>query len=154
MLIQRWVKLLLGKDADNHLILYFTLYGEAIQPSYFANLCSSKTWLTITAYILMLRPSSIFLSLFLRKWAPTSSNTESLPNAGQWIGYIERVLILTFILIGCFEGIGFLLAAKSVFRFGEMSKAKDIRSTEYMLIGTFASFAIATLTGVAVLHLY
>ena len=75
------------------------------------------------AYIFMLKPSSIFLSLFLDKWTPASPNTQSLPNAGQWIGYIERILILTFVLIGSIEGAGFLLAAKSVFRFGELNKA-------------------------------
>ena len=102
----------------------------------------------------MLRPSSIFLGLFLKKWAPASTNTQSLPNAGQWIGYIERILILTFVLVGSFEGVGFLLAAKSVFRFGELNKAKEIRTTEYVLIGTFASFTIAILTGIALSRIF
>ena len=106
------------------------------------------------AYLLMLRPSSIFLNLFLNKWTPTSPNTQSLPNAGQWIGYIERILILTFVLVGSFEGVGFLLAAKSVFRFGELNKAKEIRTTEYVLIGTFASFTIAILTGIAITRFF
>ena len=76
--------------------------------------------------------------------------TQSLPNAGKWIGYIERVFILTFVFVGSFEEIGFLLPAKSVFRFGELSKAKEIRTTEYVLIGTLASFTIAILTGIVV----
>jgi len=101
----------------------------------------------------MLKPSSILLGLFLTKWAPMQSNAQSLPNAGQWIGYIERILILTFVLIGSIEGVGFLLAAKSVFRFGELNKAEEIRTTEYVLIGTLASFAIATLTGIAISHM-
>ena len=117
------------------------------------SVCSTNVWIIGMAYILMLKPSSILLSLFLDKWTPTSSNTQSLPNAGQWIGYIERVLILTFVLIGSIEGVGFLLAAKSVFRFGELNKAKEIRTTEYVLIGTLASFTIAILTGIAVSHL-
>lgn len=70
-----------------------------------------------------------------------------MPNAGKWIGYLERILILTFILTSNIEGIGFLLAAKSVFRFGELNKTKDIKITEYVLIGTFASFTIAILLG-------
>ena len=104
--------------------------------------------------LLMLRPSSIFLNLFLNKWTPTSPNTQSLPNAGQWIGYIERILILTFVLVNSFEGVGFLLAAKSVFRFGELSKAKEIRTTEYVLIGTFESFTIAIVPGIAIQRLF
>ena len=101
------------------------------------------------AYILMLRPSSILLNLFLDKWTQSLINMQSLPNAGLWIGYIERILILTFVLVGSFEGVGFLLAAKSVFRFGELNKTKEIRTTEYVLIGTFASFTIAIITGIA-----
>lgn len=135
-------------------ILWFILYGDGTVLSYIENHCSANVWLTVVAYILMLRPSSILLGLFLNKWTPVSSNTQSLPNAGQWIGYIERIMILTFVLVGSFEGVGFLLAAKSVFRFGELNKAKEIRTTEYVLIGTFSSFTIAILTGIAIRSLF
>ena len=133
--------------------LWYILFGERTGLVCFENLCSVNIWVAIMAYVLMLKPSSIFLSLFLDKWTPDSPNTQSLPNAGQWIGYIERILILTFVLIGSIEGVGFLLAAKSVFRFGELNKAKEIRTTEYVLIGTLASFTIVILTGIAVSHL-
>lgn len=134
--------------------LWYIIYGDNTVVECVVNLYSDKMWMIIMAYILMLKPSSILLSLFLDKWNPASPNTQSLPNAGQWIGYIERILILTFILIGSIEGVGFLLAAKSVFRFGELNKAKEIRTTEYVLIGTLASFTIAILTGVAVAQLF
>lgn len=117
-------------------------------------LSSVRLWAVALAYILMLKPSSILLGMFLDKWAPSSPNAQSLPDAGKWIGYTERVLILTFVLIGSFEGVGFLLAAKSVFRFGELNKAKEIRTTEYVLIGTLASFTIAILIGIAVSRLF
>jgi hypothetical protein len=129
------------------------LFGEKSEWIFLEDLYSVNVWAIITAYLFILKPSSIFLSLFLDKWTPASPNIQSLPNAGQWIGYIERVLILTFVLIGSFEGVGFLLAAKSVFRFGELNKAKEIRTTEYVLIGTLASFAIAILIGIAVSYL-
>lgn len=64
--------------------------------------------------------------------------------------YLERILILTFIFTGNIEGVGFLLAAKSVFRFGELNRAKDIKTTEYVLIGTFTSFTIAIMLGFGV----
>ncbi len=134
-------------------ILWFMLYGTTTKLFYFGSIDSPEIWLVAMAYILMLKPSSILLNRFLGKWTPTSSNSQSLPNAGQWIGYIERILILTFVLAGSFEGVGFLLAAKSVFRFGELNKAKEIRTTEYVLIGTFASFTIAILTGIAITRL-
>jgi hypothetical protein len=135
-------------------VLWLSLYGEEIELSYFNNLCSVKVWLIVMGYMLMLRPSSILLGKFLRQWTPSSSNSQSLPKAGQWIGYIERILILTFVFVGSFEGIGFLLAAKSVFRFGELNKAKEIQTTEYVLIGTLASFTIAILTGLAITRLF
>lgn len=134
-------------------VVWTVFYGTDVDYSFLKDVVTTKAWLTIMAYILMLRPSSIFLGLFLKKWTPASTNTQSLPNAGQWIGYIERILILTFVLVGSFEGVGFLLAAKSVFRFGELNKAKEIRTTEYVLIGTFASFTIAILTGIALSRL-
>lgn len=68
---------------------------------------------------------------------------QGLPHAGEWIGYIERVLILTFVITGNVEAVGFLLAAKSVFRFGDLNKAKEIKTTEYVLLGTLVSFTIA-----------
>lgn len=54
-------------------------------------------------------------------------------------------------LVGCMEGIGFLHAAKSVFRFGELTKAKEVKITEYVLIGTLSSFTIAILIGAVAL---
>ncbi|MGL5562611.1 MAG: DUF3307 domain-containing protein, partial [Tannerellaceae bacterium] len=86
-------------------------------------------------------------SLFTRRWRSEETGSETLKNAGKWIGYLERFLIVVFISIGRFEAIGFLLAAKSIFRFGELNKAKDIKITEYVLIGTLASFTIAIVVG-------
>ena len=86
--------------------------------------------------------------MFLAKWTPANNEKNSLPNAGAWIGYLERTLILTFILIGCIEGVGFLLAAKSIFRFGELTKAREVKFTEYVMIGTLSSFTIAIILGI------
>jgi hypothetical protein len=115
-----------------------------------------RVWAVVIAYLLLLKPTSVLLSLFINRWMPKGSEDnslqeakeQSLPKAGQWIGYLERILILTFMLIGCLEGIGFLLAAKSIFRFGELNKAGEVRITEYVLIGTLASFTVAILVGV------
>jgi hypothetical protein len=58
--------------------------------------------------------------------------------------------VFCFILIGHFEAIGFLLAAKSIFRFGDLKEAKDRKLTEYVLIGTLLSFGVALLIGLLV----
>lgn len=136
-------------------ILWLFLYGNSafVLEWIRAYLDNIHLWYMITAYLLLLKPTSIFLNLFIKRWTPKENGTQSLPNAGKWIGYLERVLILTFIFTNNIEGIGFLLTAKSIFRFGELNKAKDIKTTEYVLIGTFASFAIAILIGFIILKL-
>lgn len=114
-----------------------------------AKILSANFWLITTTYIAVLCPTSVLIKSFIEyeKWLPADASLKGLPNAGKWIGYLERILILTFVFTSNIEGVGFLLAAKSVFRFGELSKAKDIKTTEYVLIGTFTSFTIAILLG-------
>lgn len=110
---------------------------------------SLSGWIIFTSFLAILKPSSILIKLFMEyhKWIPNIPSLQGLPNAGKWIGYLERILILTFIFTHNIEGIGFLLAAKSIFRFGELNQSKDIKVTEYVLIGTFLSFTIAIMTG-------
>lgn len=130
-----WYLMFVSKSADFSNIIFCQFLED------------SRFWTVLIAYAVVIQPASIFLSLFVRKWTPTDIQDKSLPKAGKWIGYMERILILTFIFAGCIEGVGFLLAAKSIFRFGELNKPSEIKTTEYVLIGTFASFAIALLTG-------
>lgn len=114
------------------------------------HLANTSLWAIIIAYVIVLKPTSILVMLFTHRWSDAIKNeSTSLPDAGKWIGYLERVLIVTFILVGHWEGVGFLLAAKSIFRYGSLSKAKEIKTTEYVLVGTFASFTIAILVGIA-----
>ena len=54
------------------------------------------------------------------------------------------------VLGGHLQVVGFLLAGKSIFRFGDLTRAKDRKLTEYILIGTFLSFLIAIITGIIV----
>ncbi len=66
---------------------------------------------------------------------------ESLPKGGRLIGRLERAMILMLVMAGRVEGIGFLIAAKSVLRFNELARGDDRRISEYVIIGTLASFA-------------
>lgn len=137
-------------------VLWLSLFdheGEFYQEFFKTEWNSLNIWVVVIAYLSVVKPTSVFLSLFIKKWTFSETVEKSLPNAGKWIGYFERILILTFILTGSAEGIGFLLAAKSIFRFGELSKAQEIQTTEYVLIGTFASFTIAVLIGFGVLQI-
>lgn len=62
-------------------------------------------------------------------------------NIGGKIGNAERLLIFVFILAGCYEAIGFLLAAKSILRFNESKQDKEY--AEYVLYGTLLSVLCA-----------
>ena len=45
------------------------------------------------------------------------------------------------------SGVGFLLAAKSVFRFGDLKEKNDHKMTEYVMIGTLLSVTITLFIG-------
>lgn len=72
---------------------------------------------------------------------------QGLAGAGRLIGQLERALIFMFVLAGQPAAIGFLIAAKSVFRFGEVSDPKNRKDAEYIIIGTLLSFALGTMVG-------
>jgi hypothetical protein len=64
---------------------------------------------------------------------------------GKTIGYLERGLIFLFILMDYPNGIGFLIAAKSVLRFGEVKDQANRLLAEYIIIGTFMSYGYGIL---------
>lgn len=82
-----------------------------------------------------------------------TAQENGLFKAGAWIGVLERLLILTFIISNHWEAVGFLLAAKSVFRFGDLRNSKEVHLTEYILIGTLMSFGFAIMAGILVNYL-
>ncbi len=63
---------------------------------------------------------------------------------GRVIGYLERGLITLFVLVGYPAGIGFLIAAKSIFRFGELTDSSRRWQAEYIIIGTLLSILFGT----------
>lgn len=109
----------------------------------------------IMAVLFLTMPASVFIRILLSAWTPvpeTSGNiqTESLSSAGKYIGILERLLVFTFIMVNHWEGVGFMVAAKSVFRFSDLAQAKQRKLTEYVLIGTLLSFGMAVLTGILI----
>ncbi|WP_313134300.1 DUF3307 domain-containing protein [Anaerocolumna sp.] len=57
--------------------------------------------------------------------------------AGQYIGFLERLLIAIFLSIGQYASIGFIMTAKSIARYDKISKSQEF--AEYYLVGTLAS---------------
>lgn len=68
-----------------------------------------------------------------------------LKRAGAIIGVLERLLVLTLVLLGQYAAIALIFAAKSIARFEEL---KDREFAEYYLIGTLSSILFAMLVGI------
>ncbi|MDC9522832.1 DUF3307 domain-containing protein [Pseudoalteromonas sp. Angola-31] len=109
-----------------------------------------KVLWVVCGYLIILSPSAVFIRMMLERLTANFSSEGSLPLAGQSIGMIERVLMLSFILLDQFAGLGFLLAAKSVFRFGDLSASKDKKLTEYVMLGTLLSVSVTLFVGLGV----
>ena len=133
---------------------------------FFATDGCNKYWLVAISYLLVLKPSGLLIAMFTKRWQDAIHKNDdsrqktatgadgqpktdgSLAQAGAWIGYCERVIALSFILMHNLQGIGFLLAAKSIFRFGNLKEGKETKMTEYVLLGSLLSMAIATIVGI------
>ncbi len=116
----------------------------------FITLFSNQTSLVVfLAYLFVIWPTMIIVNLATKRWQNQIKEGvgPSLPNAGKWIGILERVLVLTFVLTAQFQAIGFLIAAKSILRISVKSEDSARLLSEYVLIGTFISFTIAILIG-------
>ncbi|MFW6205727.1 MAG: DUF3307 domain-containing protein [Gemmatimonadota bacterium] len=104
----------------------------------------------VSGWVVAAPATGSFLYLFLDRFEAELSPEQragGLPRGGYWIGLAERTLIYVFLLIGEPAGIGFLAAAKSVFRLGEVKEASQRSLAEYILIGTLLSFGLAMVIG-------
>lgn len=118
-------------------------------------LFETKILLTILIYTFNIFPAGQFVGLATKKWRQelepeNEAKRDSLAEAGIWIGRLERVLVLTFVILKQFEAIGFLIAAKSILRFSDKSANEPRKQTEYVLIGTLISFSIALFSGLII----
>lgn len=73
---------------------------------------------------------------------------DGLKNGGRYIGWLERALVLLLVMMGQPSGVGFLVAAKSILRFGDIKDGHQRKVAEYVIIGTFLSFGWAMLIAV------
>jgi hypothetical protein len=85
-----------------------------------------------------------------------ADDIQGLDNGGAYIGFLERALVMLLILMDQPAGVGFLITAKSILRFGDVKDSSQRKLTEYIIIGTFMSFGwgllIAVLTQMGIRH--
>ncbi len=100
--------------------------------------------LVIAGGLLLTLPANYAVRLTLSRVRGVRIPAE--PGAGRWIGGMERLLIYILVLMGEPGAAGFVVAAKSLLRFPEITSSAGRLSPEYVLVGSLASWLI----GVAV----
>jgi hypothetical protein len=68
----------------------------------------------------------------------------TIQRTGNYIGILERMLILTFVLNNSLTAVAFIFTAKSIARFNELNNREF---AEYYLVGTLSSTALAICGG-------
>ena len=127
--------------------LWYIFFKPELQfASWYEN---TSVWVYTAAILFITFVSGILIRQLMDKWINElkDKNNESLSDAGTYIGILERLFVFFFVVTGNWECIGFILAAKSVFRFGDLKESKNRKLTEYILIGTLLSFGIAIAIG-------
>lgn len=143
-------------DQIAHIIILFFVANQYVPqnhlPIQYINILDNISFpMFLFAILCCLKPTNILIRLILERYKiGETKSCESIKNAGALIGGLERVLTLTFVLIGQYEAVGFIIAAKSLLRFKDTDTAK----TEYVLAGTLLSFGIATFCGLAVKYVF
>ena len=118
---------------------------------------SQKLYLFLCVYTAVIFGGGYFLQkvtqYFMGQIDPSLMQSKpGLRNAGKYIGWLERSLVMTFIVAGYPEGIGLLLAAKALARYPEIKSDEKLHFAEYFLIGTLTSVSIALLAGFVLLR--
>ena len=136
-------------DQVLHIVILYSCAYYGNLSEYTFTLIERLDWQLITAIVFVTFPSAIIMNKLLEPMAEQIAfDHKSLPNAGKYIGILERLFVLIFIYLGRWEAIGLLITAKSVFRFNDLKETNNRKLTEYILIGTLLSFGIAIITGI------
>lgn len=115
---------------------------------------SQDFWTVVVAYAIVFWPCNVLVAGLMENWSKQDSlSSDGLESAGKWIGRLERILVVTFVLLNRFEAVGFLIAAKSVLRIGSVTGHNDRKRAEYILVGTMLSLTLAIAVGLVAARL-
>jgi hypothetical protein len=92
-----------------------------------------------------------FMTRPLLKDLQAGESQAQLGSAGMYIGWLERFLVMTALILHSPATAGLILAAKSIARYPEFKREQF---AEYFLIGTLLSISAATLGGVMLLKAF
>lgn len=112
----------------------------------------SASFVVVSGYVLNGNGAAALIKLFLSRFPIVEQANKDNPQTdiqqmGRTIGILERMLVLSLVILGQWQGVGWVFAGKTVARFREL----DNRAfSEYYLIGTLSSLLFAAATGSAV----
>jgi hypothetical protein len=127
--------------------------------SYLQNIRLEQDRILLVAviYVVVIFCGGYFIRFLIRPlWKekpgePTEEHDEVV-NAGLYIGWLERFLVLTAVFLQSPGTVGLILAAKSIARYPELKSPG--RFVEYFLIGTLLSISIAIVGGIILLKVF
>ncbi len=114
----------------------------------------SKFLLWLSGAFLSIQVGGFWVGKAVASFQESLTSSSGLPNAGRLIGQLERALIFILVLAGQTQGVGFLVTAKSILRFGEVKESGQQKDAEYIIIGTLMSFGWALAVAYGVKYLW
>lgn len=141
---------------DIHINPLADTIGSFIGSNYpiFVHLTKQNAFIGIVimaGYIFNFKGATYITKKVLVKYLPSKDNDkymikeeDGIKNAGEAIGNLERILILTLVLQQNYLTIGVVLAGKTLARY---KKLDEKNFAEYFLIGSFTSIIVVFLTG-------
>jgi hypothetical protein len=149
-------------DQVLHICTIVALAWFLIRPSW-ATLKSQFSWSAATGervleagivYVAVVFAGGYLIRYLTRNLAAgierPGETAEQVKNAGMYIGWLERFLVVTAILVQSPSMVGLILTGKSIARFPELKE----RFAEYFLIGTLLSIGLAVLGGLVLVKLW
>lgn len=107
---------------------------------------NEAAWKLLLALVFVTVPAGLLIGKLTTRWRKDiEDNSNSLSQAGKWIGFTERIIVVLFVVQNQFSAIGLLVTAKGIIRFNEKDRPEV--KTEYLVIGTLLSIGIAIVTG-------
>lgn len=128
-----------------HRLPHFSLIGfySELAETYFWSQKLVPLVIVANVYLYVVFGGAIFMRKFMRS-LPFKVSKQEIVGMGMYIGILERIIILTFILYEVVTGVAFVLMAKSLARYQELN---DKSFAEYYLVGTLLSTVLALLGG-------
>jgi len=113
-----------------------------------------KYFILLNGLLIVSKGGDLIISRFLNKYQTKIKNSAGgFLSGGRIIGQLERLMIFMFIYLNDTRAIAFLITAKSILRFGDITNSETRKKVEYIIIGTFFSFSYAIITTAIVLEI-